>query len=78
MSTDDSRAEKPTDDRPRTADRTRSYCELGEAIDALERVDLLEVPTFSTSEAAALHARLQEARDALGDQMSPAPAGEGL
>jgi hypothetical protein len=46
---------------------------LSELVETMERVDWREVPTVSTAEAAALTARLIEARDAVRDRPEGQP-----
>ena len=48
--------------------------QLTELVETMEAVDWRDVPTMSPAEAAALSARLEEARDAVRDQASPAEA----
>lgn len=42
-------------------------CQLSEVLEALEAIDWSTVPKFTTAEAAALAARLREAREAARD-----------
>jgi len=78
MSTNESRGLEIAPNDSSTAHSQWNYSELGEAIDALERVDWTSVPTIQVSEAEEIHARLREAREELGQQTYPASHEEGI